>query len=97
MVDTEFGPKPYLIVSNQSRNRALGTVLGVRVTTSPNRPDIPSVVPIESKGNVVGSILCDEISLLSKEQLRSRMANSFPPREMQRVCVGLRSALDCGR
>lgn len=95
MVDTEFGPKPYLVVSNQTRNRALDTVVGVRVTTSPNRPDIPSVVPIESRGSVVGSILCDELTLLTKEQLRSRMSNGLPPKEMQRVCVGLRSALDC--
>ncbi len=96
-VDTEFGPKPYLIVSNQPRNRNLDTVLGVRITTSPNRPSLPTIVPIEVRGTVVGSVLCDEITLLHKDELRGRMSDAFPPKEMGRICEGLIQALACDR
>ena len=96
MIDTPFGEKPHLIVSNQQRNRALDTVVCVRITTSPNPPSIPSVIPIEDQGgSVVGRILCDELFTIGKAQLSRRLSTGMLPRQMDRVCVGLRSALAC--
>lgn len=95
MVDTPYGEKPYLVVSNQTRNRNLGSILCARVTTSPNRPDIPSIVSIEARGAVVGSVLCDDIVQVEKTRLKRRMSNSFPPREMERFCKGIAAAFGC--
>lgn len=96
MVETPYGEKPYLIVSDQHRNRALDTVLCVRVTTSPNPPDIPSVVTIQDRvGTVVGRALCDEIYLVAKERLKTRKSNAFTPKEMSRICRGLAAATGC--
>lgn len=96
MVETPYGLKPYVIVSNQQRNRTLGTVLCVRVTTSPNRPDLDSVVPLEDRsGSVVGRVLCDGIFEVHQDKLKERKSNAFTPRQMKRICDGLAAALGC--
>ncbi|GBD84063.1 pemK-like protein [bacterium BMS3Abin02] len=95
MVDTPAGDKPFVVVSNQQRNRSLDTVLCARITTSPKRPSLPSVVPIEDRsGAVVGRVLCDDVLQLDKGQLLRRTA-AFAPREMSRICDGLNAALAC--
>jgi mRNA interferase MazF len=87
--------KPFLVVSNNVRNRNLGSVIGARVSTSPNRPaEIPSIVPIEDQGVVVGKVLCDDLVTISKSRL-GRAVGALPPRVMRDVDAGLRSALDC--
>lgn len=96
MIDTPYGEKPHLVVSNQQRNRALSTVVCVRITTSPSPPSIPSVVPIEDpSGAVVGRVLCDEVFTVPKDQLTRRISNGLTPHQMDRVCLGLKSALAC--
>ena len=52
-VETDYGNRPYLVVSNIHRNRNLDTVPAARVTGSPNPPDIDSIVPIEHRGTTV--------------------------------------------
>ena len=94
-VKTDFGDKPYLVVSNMHRNRNLDAVLAARVTTSPNPPDIDSIVPIEHQGTIVGRVLCDEIVLVSKDDLKRRVSSAFTRRQMQKVCEGLNAALGC--
>lgn len=44
----KHGPKPYVIVSNNSRNRRLDSVLAVRVTTT-DRSQLPTAVPLGTK------------------------------------------------
>ncbi|MEA3503446.1 MAG: type II toxin-antitoxin system PemK/MazF family toxin [Actinomycetota bacterium] len=92
---TDFGDKPYLVLSNMHRNRNLDTVLAARVTTSPDPPDIDSIVPIEHQGTIVGRVLCDEIVLVLKDDLKRRVSNAFTRRQMQKVCGGLNAALGC--
>jgi len=94
-VATEYGDKPFLVVSNMHRNRNLDTVLAARVTTSPNPPDISSIVPIEHQGTIVGRVLCDEIALVSKGDLKRRASNAFTRQQMRKVCEGLSAALAC--
>jgi mRNA interferase MazF len=87
--------KPFLVVSNNTRNRNLSSVICARVSTSPGRPtEIPSVVPIEDKGAVVGSVLCDDLVAIPKVRL-TRRVGALPPYVMREVNKGLRSALDC--
>lgn len=89
------GEKPFLVVSNNARNRNLDRVVCARVSTSPNRPaEIPSVVPIEDRGAVVGQVLCDDLQSVQTYRLK-RMVGALPPRVMVEVGRGLRSALDC--
>lgn len=94
-VQTDYGEEPYLVVSNMARNRNLDTVLGARITTSVNPPNIDSIVPIEHQGEIVGRVLCDEIVLVSKNDLKRRASNAFTPRQMRDVCRGLVAALGC--
>lgn len=89
------GEKPFLVVSNNVRNRQLDSVICARVSTSPNRPaEIPSIVPIEDRGAVVGKVLCDDLITVKKHRLKRRVG-ALPPRVMVDVGKGLRSALDC--
>lgn len=94
-VDTPYGDKPYLVVSNMQRNRNLDTVLGARITTSRNPPELDSVVPIEAQGRIVGRVLCDQITRLPKAHLVRRASNVFTPRQMESICVGIRAAVAC--
>ncbi|MEA2023166.1 MAG: type II toxin-antitoxin system PemK/MazF family toxin [Actinomycetota bacterium] len=94
-VETDYGEKPFLVVSNMHRNRNLDTVLAARVTTSTRTPDIDSIVPIEHQGTIVGRVLCDEIVLVTKGDLKRRASNAFTPRQMRDVCRGLDAALGC--
>lgn len=56
----EHGEKPYVIVSNNARNRALPIYLAVRITTSP-KPLLPSIIELAPEDPVVaGRALCDD-------------------------------------
>ena len=46
--DLGHGEKPWVVVSNNARNRALESVLAVRVTTTMSGPDLPTIVPLTS-------------------------------------------------
>jgi hypothetical protein len=56
--------------------------------------EIPSVVPIEDRGAVVGKVLCDDLLTISTSRLK-RAVGALPPRIMRDVSAGPRSALDC--
>ena len=89
------GERPFVVVSNNVRNRNLDSVICARVSTSPNRPvDIPSIVPIQDRGAVVGKVLCDDLVPIFKTRLK-RLQGALPPHVMTAVDAGLRSALDC--
>lgn len=77
------------------RNRNLDTVLGARITTSPNPPELDSVIPIEAQGRIVGKVLCDQIALIPKDHLVRRASNAFTPRQMESICKGIRAAVAC--
>jgi mRNA interferase MazF len=94
-VDTPYGNKPYLVVSNRQRNHNLDTVLGARITTSTSPPELDSVVPIEAQGRIVGRVLCDQMTLLPKVRLIRRASNAFTPRQMESICKGIRAAVAC--
>lgn len=85
------GEKPYVVVSNTSRNRALPNVLAVRVTTSP-KPIMASVVELVGEDPVAGRVLCDDLIQLWPDEIR-RDVGALTPATMRRVNAGLADAL----
>lgn len=67
--DLGNGLKPWLVVSNNARNRALDDVIVVRITTS-KKPDLPSIVELGKDDCVVGRILCDDLGPLYRDEIR---------------------------
>jgi mRNA interferase MazF len=91
MADIGAGRKPWLVVSNNARNRALSDCVAVRLTTT-RKPDLASVVRLDSADPLVGSVLCDDIAVIYRDDLLEDCgALSLPT--MLRVALGLRSAL----
>jgi mRNA interferase MazF len=89
--DLGAGDKPYLVVSNNSRNQRLSSALVVRVTTSA-KPDLESIVELSPQDPLVGRVLCDNINVLYADEVkRDGGALSLPT--MVRVAAGLRAAL----
>ena len=90
--DLGHGEKPWLVVSNNGRNRALGSVLAVRVTTTSTGPDIPTIVPLAPADPLVGRVLCDDLVQVYRDEIR-REAGALTRQTMARVDGGLRAAL----
>ncbi|MBO3745936.1 type II toxin-antitoxin system PemK/MazF family toxin [Streptosporangiaceae bacterium NEAU-GS5] len=87
----EQGSRPYLIISNNTRNRALPSLLAVRVTTSPQQP-LPSVVELSEDDPMTGRALCDDIVTLFRKDLQQDLGG-LSLQTMMRINEGLRHAL----
>lgn len=87
----QIGVKPAVVVSNNGRNKALHSILAIRISTAP-KPDLPSIVQIPTGEPVVGRVLCDEVSEIQKAWL-IRNVGGLSVRTMLRVNDGLRVAL----
>ncbi len=83
--------KYYLVVSGNARNRALGTALVVRITSS-NKPDISSIVRIPFGECVEGRVLCDDIEDMWADDARQKLG-AFSGSTMRLVSDGLAVAL----
>jgi len=88
--DIGYGEKPFLCVSNNARNNALDSCLVARITTSA-KPELASVVPLAAADPLVGSVLCDDIVQLYREEIR-RAGGALSLPTMMAVAAGLRSA-----
>lgn len=85
-------PKLCVVVSNNRRNRALPTVLVVRLTTT-GKPDIPSIVRLPESEAFHGVAVCDDIlEVFEDEVLATR--GGLTPAGVRAVEDGLRAALD---
>lgn len=88
----DHGEKWYLVVSNNHRNRNLGSVLAVRFTTSP-KPILPSIVELHaSEHGFQGRIVCDDIVEIYEDEVR-RDLGGLSTQAMRAVEAGLASAL----
>lgn len=83
--------KSVVIVSNNARNRRLGSVLAVRVTTAP-KPSLASIVEIPKGEAVVGRAMCDEVAPVRKELLGAHVG-ALSREAMRAVDAGLKVAL----
>ncbi|MFC7246365.1 type II toxin-antitoxin system PemK/MazF family toxin [Catellatospora aurea] len=89
----ELGRKPFAVVSNNRRNRALTTVLAVRITTTNRNTHIETVVPLGTDcGELAGWALCDDVEKLWRDELPTP-AGALGPYTMAAVNAGLRAAL----
>lgn len=89
--DLGNGLKPFLIVSNNHRNRALDSALAVRLTTSV-KPQIDSIVELDRHDPLVGRALCDDIVVIYRDELRDDLG-ALSRATMTKVAAGLAHAL----
>jgi len=86
-------PKPYVVVSNNVRNRALDSVLAARITTT-DKSRIPTAVSLGSDGPQVGYALADDIVEVWKDELAvGEYLGSLAPMKLLQLNVALGQAL----
>lgn len=91
-VDLGHGRKPWLVVSNNARNRNLESVLAARITTTGKHAAIPTVIALTPADPLVGFVLCDDVVQLYREELTKPVGALCPP-TIAAVSQGLRIAL----
>ena len=91
IADIGYGEKPFLVVSNNGRNRALSDCVAVRITTS-HKPPLATIIELTPADlPLVGRVLCDDITPLYHDEIKRTVgALSLPT--MMRVADGLRAA-----
>ncbi|PKQ26990.1 MAG: MazF family transcriptional regulator [Actinobacteria bacterium HGW-Actinobacteria-4] len=92
--DEAVGRKPWLVVSNNARNRRLEDVLVARITSTP-KPHISSIVELPHGECVAGSVLCDDIIAMDEHDA-PELAGALSPSTMRRVDAALAAALGLG-
>lgn len=85
------GEKYFLVVSNNVRNRALRSVLAVRMTTT-RKPELPSIIVLAAQEVFTGSVVCDDLVELYDDEITCDLG-ALSPAAMQRVNAGLAAAL----
>ena len=91
-VDLGHGAKPWLIVSNNARNRNLETVVAVRVTTTSKHANVPTVVPLSSTDPLAGYVVVDDLIQLYRDELTVALGALSAP-TMRAVSAAIRIAL----
>jgi mRNA interferase MazF len=91
-VDLGHGSKPWVILSNNSRNRNLDTVLAARITTTSKNAHVPTVVPLTTADPLAGFVLVDDIMQLYHDELTESLGALSSP-TMQEISKALRIAL----
>ncbi|MGH3621761.1 MAG: type II toxin-antitoxin system PemK/MazF family toxin [Sciscionella sp.] len=90
---SDYGPKPYAVVSNNKRNKALDSVLAVRVTTT-DKSAIPTAVPLTSLDPLAGFALADNIVEIFKDELEEGTClGSLSPATIVKLNAALAQAL----
>lgn len=90
--DLGFGAKPWLIVSNNQRNRNLETVMAARITTTRKNAHLPTLIELSVDDPLVGFVLCDDLTQVYRDELGQPLG-ALSVRTMQHVSQGLRVAL----
>lgn len=86
------GEKYFVVVSNNARNRALPSALGVRFTTTA-KPTLPSIVEIpDTEALPGGRVVCDDIVELFDDEITADVG-ALTPAVMSKVDSGLKAAL----
>lgn len=91
LVDIGQGLKPWVVVSNNHRNRNLRDVLAARMTTTSRHRDVPTVIALSSAdAPLVGYVNCDDIVPLYKDTDLGRPAGALTPATMRKVSEAMR-------
>lgn len=91
-VDLGHGAKPWVVLSNNSRNRNLDTVLAARITTTSKNAHLPTVVPLNNDDPLVGFVLVDDIVQLYHDELTESLG-ALSAKTMTAISAALRIAL----
>lgn len=91
-VDLGHGPKPWLVVSNNARNRNLETVLAVRITRTSKHAAVPTVVVLSSADPLVGFVVVDDLIQLYRDELTVALG-ALSATTMSAVSAAIRIAL----
>ncbi|MEV6562416.1 type II toxin-antitoxin system PemK/MazF family toxin [Nocardia sp. NPDC051756] len=91
-VDIGHGPQPWLIVSNDRRNRLLRDVLMSRITTTGEDVGLPTWVKLSSADPVVGIVMADELRRVDRDQL-GPLLGKISPATVLAVNAALKLAL----
>lgn len=86
------GLKPWVVLSNNSRNRNLETVLAARITTTSRNAHLPTVVQLTVADPLVGYVLVDDIVQLYQDEL-TELLGALSAQTMHEVSQALRIAL----
>ncbi|MGB9222034.1 type II toxin-antitoxin system PemK/MazF family toxin [Mycobacterium sp.] len=88
--DLGYGAKPWLIVSNNARNRHTADVLAVRLTTT--RRTLPTWVAMAASDPLSGYANADNIETLGKDELGDCLG-AVSPATMSKINTALTTAL----
>lgn len=91
-VDLGHGAKPWVVLSNNARNRNLETVLAARITTTDRHATVPTVVALSPTDPLVGYVVVDDLVQLYRDELTTPLG-ALSPKAMVRVSQALRIAL----
>jgi mRNA interferase MazF len=88
--DLGYGPKPWVVVSNNSRNRLLDDVIAIRLSTTVR--DLPTWVKLSPGDPLAGYANADCIEQLRKDELGEYLG-ALTPASMRGVNQALTIAL----
>lgn len=88
--DLGYGRRPWLVVSNNGRNRVLSEVVAVRITTTSR--DLPTWVALDSGDPLVGHVNADCIEQIHRDELGA-LHGALTRSTMRKVDQALRLAL----
>nr|WP_276310150.1 type II toxin-antitoxin system PemK/MazF family toxin [Nocardioides speluncae] len=91
LVDLGYGRKPWVVVSNNHRNRALSSVLAARLTTTRRQREVPTIIALsDGDAPLVGFVVCDDIEQLDREWYLTRPAGALTPATMRKISEAMR-------
>ena len=88
--DLGYGAKPWLVVSNNARNRLLSDVVAIRLTTTAR--ELPTWVKLSGTDPLTGYANADCIEQLGKDELGDYLG-ALSPATMRQVDQALAVAL----
>lgn len=88
--DLGFGPKPWLVVSNNARNTRMDDSIAVRIVVT--HRDLPAWVRLSAGDPMPGSVNCDDLTLIRHYEIDSE-AGELSPETMMQVGKAIRHAL----
>lgn len=88
--DLGYGLKPWLVVSNNSRNRLLSDVIAIRLTTTSR--ELPTWVKLSPADPLAGYANADCIEQLGKDELGEYLG-ALSPVSMRSINEALKIAL----
>lgn len=90
--DIGFGAKPWLVVSNNQRNRKLSSLLAARITTTDRHAALPTLVPLGQDDPLTGYVNTDDLQQLGRDEL-GQLLGGLAPVTIMRVNEALRIVL----